>query len=1142
MNGGALPMNRRQALTLFAGIAVVGSLPTCTATARAAYGATLDTLPADSGLPDTERGRVVWAYKTGGRLVRAGAAAALTGSAADVTAFLAEGLPVARAEDNRAAMFSALDYSGRVTRAAIGDALEAGDSAVSAFLTGGFATAVHEDLRAMVLAVLDVGGTVVARRAAEALENGSSDALREFLDVGQYTAQDEDDRAQVFTILSGASPQVEVYAERALTDGSPGAIRGFLDSGQHIARAFDEEAATIAHLVGIVKDEQKRAARYTKHAVLMSEKAEEAAAATKAAALEARAEAEAAEADVRAAARAATKAAKAARGAAEASSIAVGASRTAQSAARRAAGAAQSAAAYAASAGQAAANAYRAAIAASADRSQAAAARAAADKAAAWAAMMPVAEAAANAAEIAAGEASTAGAAAARAASNAADAAYASARAAEAAGAAQAEVAEARQAAAEADAAASLAERAADTAQSLANRARTAAREARVRARSAGEHCQAAAAAAREAADRAWDAAQFAQRSQAAADAAVQAATAALEAVEEARTVEAAAREAEVARLAVDKEAAITIARVNARVEAEVLELARREQTWQSQYSEDVLALITAAESALQGGSVDEAIRTAREAMVKIVDPTASPAAWTRAAAEYALAGTDEDVINWVSVDRGVAQFHDDRMTVASIGEASTDAVRSAALTVLQSDNPEEARAFIEQGVVHAAAEDNRARVLQILGTSPGPAVQEAAEAALNDGSAGAFKTFFTTDLPEAVRADDTAETFRILDTGGMYTQAAAEVALEGTHDSRRRFVTSLQFQAALLDHDRETHVNAIRASINRAADLANMAMRDAAKAVEAARIANDAQEEAQQWARRASDSYEAAQVAKAEAQRLANLAARSATAAQESATTAKTAAAAAREASVAADRSVWRALRSAGRATAHAWSARASATAAYADAVAAGQDASGAADAANRAWLHAVNLAVTDFVYALTHPAPEDSGDSADPLGLIPKDVSNPRDWAYVTDNVSAATGGVSFWLSWVPPIGVGAPAAGIGGALGTISTVAGLGNIIARAQYTDYHSAEMKQAIGSWAIGAAIGTLPYPESAVGMLHGDPVRGRWRSVFKTLTGFEFDVDHPIPDMTSRTDEIRVGEGLVWAYDGVSGFLGDLVD
>ncbi|NNH51022.1 hypothetical protein HLB15_01910, partial [Promicromonospora citrea] len=716
-----------------------------------------------------------------------------------------------------------------------------------------------------------------------------------------------------------------------------------------------------------------------------------------------------------------------------------------------------------------------------------------------------------------------------------------SANAAAAAGAAHAEVAEARRAAAEAAAAADLARRAAATTQRLADRAKAAAREARVRARSAGEHCLAAGAAAEEAADHAWDAAQFAQRSQAAADAAVEAATAAVEAVEEARAVEAEAREAETSRLAIEKEAAITVARVSALAEAELLERVRREQTRESWYSDEVLALIAAAEEALQADAVDEAVRAAREAAVKITAATSTPGAWTRAAAELALAGTDDDMVRWITEGRAAAQGQDDQMVVAGLGETSTQRVRSAALAVLQTEDPDEARAFLTHGVVQAAAEDNRAAILQILGASPGTAVRGAAEAALDDGSAEALKTFFTTDLAEAVTADDTAEAFRILDSGGIYAQAAAEVALEGTHASRRRFVASLRYQAELLDHDRESHVNAIRASINRAADLANTAMRDAAKACEAARIANDARDEAQQWAQRANESYEAARAAKAEAQRLADLATRSATRAQELAVTAKDAAATARAAAVAADGSVMRAMRSAGRASAFAWSARASATRAHADAIAAGQDAVAARRAADEAWVYTIGLAFQQFQEVLAGSPPAEEGEYADPFGIIPKDVTNPRDWAWVADNVSSTAGGFSAWLAWVPKVGFGAPAALIGQALGTISTVAGLGEIIARAQYTDYHSAAMKQEIGTWAISTAISKLPYPASAVTLLHDDPLRGSWNSAFETLTGWDFDVDHPLPDVTSDADTTAVGGWVVRAYDEITGFLRELV-
>lgn len=128
------------------------------------------------------------------------------------------------------------------------------------------------------------------------------------------------------------------------------------------------------------------------------------------------------------------------------------------------------------------------------------------------------------------------------------------------------------------------------------------------------------------------------------------------------------------------------------------------------------------------------------------------------------------------------------------------------------------------------------------------------------------------------------------------------------------------------------------------------------------------------------------------------------------------------------------------------------------------------------------------------------------------------------------------------VPPVGVGAPVALVGSALATTSTAAGLANIIARAQHTDYHSAKMQQAIGSWAIGAELSVFPYPYSAASMLHGDPLKGRWRSAFKTLTGWDFGADHPMPDISSEKEERRHGEQVIRAYDEVTGFLLELVD
>ncbi|MFK8848025.1 ALF repeat-containing protein [Streptomyces sp. Ac-502] len=101
--------SRRRLLTTLAGAAAAPTLPSIvTLTATPAHAAGSDSGETGDVLPHTERGQVVWAYKSGGRAVREAAAAALVGSPAAVTAFLARGLPFAKAEDNRFAILTGM--------------------------------------------------------------------------------------------------------------------------------------------------------------------------------------------------------------------------------------------------------------------------------------------------------------------------------------------------------------------------------------------------------------------------------------------------------------------------------------------------------------------------------------------------------------------------------------------------------------------------------------------------------------------------------------------------------------------------------------------------------------------------------------------------------------------------------------------------------------------------------------------------------------------------------------------------------------------------------------------------------------------------------------------------------------------------
>ncbi|MGW2819529.1 ALF repeat-containing protein [Streptomyces sp. NPDC001443] len=116
-------------------------------------------------LPDTERAKVVRAWLTAGKGVKAAAADALYGADADIQAFLAETLPRRTAEDNRVAIVRGLDQAGKGLRREVSAALDNGDAAIAAFLQSGFGPAVLEDLRVATTTVSSTGGKAVARSA-----------------------------------------------------------------------------------------------------------------------------------------------------------------------------------------------------------------------------------------------------------------------------------------------------------------------------------------------------------------------------------------------------------------------------------------------------------------------------------------------------------------------------------------------------------------------------------------------------------------------------------------------------------------------------------------------------------------------------------------------------------------------------------------------------------------------------------------------------------------------------------------------------------------------------------------------------------------------------------------------------------------
>lgn len=929
-------MSRRRLLGVLAAAAAMAASPIPFRPARAA-GSTTPTLP------DTDRAKTVTAWLAGGRATRALAAQALTGTDTEVSTFLTQQLAKATAEDNRVAVFAYMANAGRAMGREATAALVSGDAAIASFLKSGYKPAVTEDLRVATAAVINVGGRAVKREGTAALDAGTDQALERFIIEGRWKADEEDMRVESAKIMFGAGPEVTKYADRAMK-GTDADLGWFLEVGQHLARARDQEKATIKELVAVVEREGKLAKASTNLAVEASQRAQTAAAEAKKAAEKAAAEAEAAKNDVAKSGAAARKAAIAARGAADAASIAIRASSTAVEASRRAARAATGASQAAAVAGFAASTAYKSAIAASKDASKAKDAKDAAVAARDAASKARSAAKAADEASTASSQAAAAGDSAASAAREAAAAAKASAQAATSAGIAQSEAAEAKRQAAIATTAANQATNAASTAQSLANASATAAKAARDAANSAAGHAEKAAAAAEEAVKYAGQAIDYANKSTAHAAEAVKAADTATQTVAAAVKVAADARAAEWASLEEDRRQAMEEAKELAIADTAQRAAALNKRTQDLQTSQATKDLISKAEQALTAQNFDLAVPLGRKAAVALLS---SKGTWTRQAAQFALAGTDYDILSWIDLDRALAQAQDDRETILYIAQISGPAVAEGAAQALASGSDQAEGDFNTGGIIQRSAEENRVLIFKILDDDPGKAVKKAADKALATNTPQSLQEFFDKDLGPAVEEDTKVKIASLINSGGPYTKAFGEVALVGPIWMMLYFVQVLCFKTAQLDFDSASHAAAIQAAISAAAKIAQEAQRDAAHASKAAADARNAAEDAGRWARKALDAQELASAYAEEANDNANAAEKSANDAQAQADKAKAAANVATRAARNAKYSANKAVDAAHSALTSAHSARDSAAAAYQSALDAGKSASDATKAA---------------------------------------------------------------------------------------------------------------------------------------------------------------------------------------------------
>ncbi|HEY9332143.1 MAG TPA: ALF repeat-containing protein, partial [Streptomyces sp.] len=478
--------------------------------------------------------------------------------------------------------------------------------------------------------------------------------------------------------------------------------------------------------------------------------------------------------------------------------------------------------------------------------------------------------------------------------------------------------------------------------------AAAAARAASVAANSAADHAEKAAAAADEAVLNAGKAIDYANKSTAHAAEAVKAANLATQAITDALEVEKNARAAEAQTLEQDKQQAIEEAQQLAAIEQTELSDVREKRLMAERTSQQTKDVIAQAETALYSGDMTLAATLGRQAAIALID---ARGAYTRQAAQHALAGSDDDIFAWIDLDRSLAQGQDDRETTLHVATIGAPKVAAAAAAALESNDSLAVGDFLTSGMKRASDEELRVAINKILADEDaGKAVKEAGNDALDSNTTESLNYFFDHAYPLAVQEDDRVRASELIATAGAFTTAYAEVALEGPAWMLRNFITVIQYRTAQLDFDTATHVAAVRGAIAAAAKIAEKAQEDAALASKAAADARNAAAEAQEWAQKALDSAAKADDYAQQARDNATAADKSAADAQASATTAKNAAATARSASRSANYSANKAVDSARAALASSAEAQRSAASARASELAANADAKAAAAAYSQA------------------------------------------------------------------------------------------------------------------------------------------------------------------------------------------------
>ncbi|MFB7126595.1 ALF repeat-containing protein, partial [Kitasatospora sp. NPDC056273] len=211
---------------------------------------------------------------------------------------------------------------------------------------------------------------------------------------------------------------------------------------------------------------------------------------------------------------------------------------------------------------------------------------------------------------------------------------------------------------------------------------------------------------------------------------------------------------------------------------------------------------------ALTAGLVGSGIQTA-----SAVEPTggqAQPSARERAVqawlgggprvhelAEAALAGSDQDVKQFVDNDLAGAQRLDDLLAATQISSVGGPKVREAADKAIEG-TPAGLRAFLQSGWKSALDADRRLTITRLTDPAMGAGsnLQAAGDAALRSNTSDDLQRFLTEGQFPAKDSDDRLKLVQILSAGGTNTQAAARAALNGSIEDVRDFLAVGQYIA----------------------------------------------------------------------------------------------------------------------------------------------------------------------------------------------------------------------------------------------------------------------------------------------------------------------------------------------------------